>query len=240
TVDEFLATCEKLKQAGVTPVATAYQGWILRLMFNSIAMGKMGAGAYRDYFTTGRADLVPALRDAILVFKTVLESYVNDDASEDGFNWTNAAQAVYSGDAAMFMHGDWAKGYLMQLGWRPGVDFGVVGAPGAADLFLYGVDVFAIPRGAQNERGAREFLETIASKDAQVAFNRIKGSSPIRMDAPTEQLDPLARATLADLRAARVRMLVRSRPAWDDAIGRFARTRDVDALVRAFVDEPPG
>ncbi|MGC4067763.1 MAG: ABC transporter substrate-binding protein [Polyangiaceae bacterium] len=28
TVEEFLTVCDKLKAAGVTPVATAYQGWI--------------------------------------------------------------------------------------------------------------------------------------------------------------------------------------------------------------------
>jgi len=28
----------------------------------------------------------------------------------------------------MFLHGDWAKGLFVQLGWEPGTDFGVVGA----------------------------------------------------------------------------------------------------------------
>jgi glucose/mannose transport system substrate-binding protein len=174
------------------------------------------------------------------VFKDLLENYVNSDASEEGFNWTNAVQAVYNGDAAMFLHGDWAKGYFVQLGWTPGKDFGVVGAPGAADLFLYGVDVFAIPKGAQNDRGAREFLATIASTEGQIAFNKLKGSIPVRLDAPAGQLDVLGQAALHDFQNARIRMLVRGRQEWDDAIADFAKTKDVDALLRAYLDNPPG
>ena len=239
SLDELLAACKTIKAAGITPIATADQGWILRIMFNSIAMSAMGSDRYYAYFTGRDPGALPMVRDAIVVFKRVLDDYTNEDAGEEGFGWTNAARAVYDGDAAMFLHGDWAKGYFRQLGWTPGVDFGVTGAPGASDLFLYGVDVFAIPKGAQNAEGARDFLATIASGAGQVAFNEIKGSSPIRSDAETDKLDVLAQATLQDLRAARFRMLVRSRRAWDDAFTSFGKARDVDTLLRAFAENPP-
>jgi glucose/mannose transport system substrate-binding protein len=144
-----------------------------------------------------------------------------------------------SSRAGMFLHGDWAKGYFVQLGWRPDIDFGVMAAPGARDLFLYGVDAFALPVGAKNERGAREFLATVASTDGQLAFNRMKGSSPVRRDVPREGLDATGRATLDDLDHARIRMLVRSRPAWEDALVVFAKNHDEKALLQAFVDAPP-
>lgn len=239
TLEEFLSVCKTLKAAGVVPVATAHHGWILRIMFNSIAMGMMGSQHYADFFTGKNKDGLPKLREAITVFGNVLSVYTNPDAAETGFNWTNAAQAVYNGDAAMFLHGDWAKGYFSRLGWKPGVDFGVIGAPGAADMFLYGVDVFAIPAGATNEKGARQFLQTIASKEGQIAFNRLKGSSPIRLDISKDTLDDLGRATLADLEHAKVRMLVRGRSAWDDGIARFAKDHNGDALLQVYVDNPP-
>lgn len=236
---ELMQVCKTLKAAGVTPLATAYQGWILRVMFNSIAMGKMGAEHFRAYFRGQVPANDPELRDAVAAFGELLTQYVNVDAKEDGFGWTNAAQAVYNGDAAMFFHGDWAKGYFTQLGWVPGVDFGVVGAPGASEFFLYGVDVFAVPKGALNERGAREFLSTVASPAGQIAFNVIKGSSPIRRDIPRSDLDPLGRATLDDLQDAKIRMLIPSRPGWDDALQQFAKDGDVPAVMRTFVAVPP-
>jgi glucose/mannose transport system substrate-binding protein len=239
TLDELLTTCRVLKANGVVPIATSFQGWILRIMFNSIAMGKMGSEHYYRYFTGSLPPDDATLRQAIDVFADVLENYTNPDAGEDGFGWTNAAQAVYTGDAALFFHGDWVKGYFMQLGWSPGEDFGVVAAPGGQGLFLYGVDVFSLPHGAPNERGALAFLSTVASLPGQVVFNNLKGSSPTRSDIALERLDPVARATVQDLQQAERRMLLRGREAWDNALAAFARSRDRQALFRAYVDNPP-
>ena len=238
TVPEFLAACRKLKAEGVVPVAASTQGWILRIMFNALAAGQMGSDAYSGYFMGRRPFDVAPFREAVDLFAEVLENYVNADAGDDGFGWTNAAQALYDGDAAMFLHGDWVKGYFQQLGWNGDTDFGVAAAPGTSDLFLYGVDAFALARGARNEAGAREFLETVASPAGQVAFNRIKGSSPIRADVPREQLDQLGRETLAHLEHARIRMLVRSRPIWEDAVADFSRDHDRSKLLRAFLEAP--
>jgi glucose/mannose transport system substrate-binding protein len=239
TVPELLAACRKLKAEGVVPLATADQGWILRIMFNALALGQMGADAYHGYFTGSRPLEVTPFREAIDLFAEVFENYVNADAGDDGFGWTNAAQALYDGDAAMFLHGDWVKGYYQQLGWSGETDFGVVAAPGTSEMFLYGVDAFALARGARNEAGARDFLETVGSPAGQIAFNRIKGSSPIRPDVPRGELDQLGRETLSHLEHAKIRMLVRSRPIWEDAVAEFSRDHDRNKLLRAFLDAPP-
>src|SRR5688572_27043103 len=71
TVDELLQVCATLNAAGVTPIATAHQGWILRIMFNTLAMGAMGADAFHDYMTGGLRD-DDLLADAIDLFADVL------------------------------------------------------------------------------------------------------------------------------------------------------------------------
>jgi glucose/mannose transport system substrate-binding protein len=238
TIPEFIRVCAMLKTAGITPVATAYQGWILRIMFNSLAMGSMGSDGFHSFMTGGPRDDV-ALKAAIDVFGNVLDNYSNATASNTNFGWTDAATEVSDGKAAMFFHGDWAKGYYVQLGWTPGVDFGVVGAPGASDLFWYGVDAFSLPVGALHPDGAKNFLATIGSTAGQIAFNKLKGSTPILPGVPRDQLDSEGRATLDDLQNAKYRTLVVGKDVWDSAMLAFATTRDKDALFQVYVDNPP-
>jgi glucose/mannose transport system substrate-binding protein len=239
TLAELLAACEKLKEGGVTPIATSGEGWVLRILFNTLAMGVYGADEYTAYWT-GNAELDEAkLATTIDTFDTILTQYVNADAGDEDFGWTNAAQAVFAGEAAMFLHGDWTKGYLEQLGWTPDFDFGVFAAPGARELFWYSADVFAIATGAPHESAARDFLKTVGSTEGQVAFNKIKGSSPIRLDVDPKLLDPIGRQVLDDLKSAKFRVQVRNNDAWDDGLAQFALDHDKDALLQVYREAPP-
>lgn len=239
-LEEFLAACRRFKEAGVVPIAVSDQGWILRIMFNSLAVAKLGAESYRDSFSGRRPFDAAALRGVIDLFAEVHDKYLNPDAGDDGFLWFNAAQAVLYGDAAMFFHGDWAKGYVAALGGNGETDFGAVSAPGTSDMFLYGVDGFALASGARNEPAARQFLATVASPEGQVGFNRWKGSSPIRPDVPRQELDEIGRQTLSDFEHARVRMMVHPRPEWEQGLQAFAHDHDRAKLLRAFLAAPPG
>ncbi len=239
TLEELLAACEKLSAAGITPLATAHEGWVQRILFQSLLAATLGARAFSDYFNGDAALDEAGMGRAIDLLDEVLTKYVNASAGDENFGWTDAAQLLLDGKAAMFIHGDWAKGYLAQLGWKPGEGFGVFAMPGATELFLYGVDVFALVKGSKQEAAARDFLRTVASKPAQVAFNALKGSSPIRLDVDEKQLDPVAQSTLKDLRSAAVRQLTRRRAEWDDALEAFVVDRDKAALVQAYVDFPP-
>ncbi|RYZ04904.1 MAG: carbohydrate ABC transporter substrate-binding protein [Myxococcales bacterium] len=239
TLEELLAACETLKAAGITPLATSHEGWVQRILFQALHAAIIGAQPFADYLTASSPTEDARLEDAIDLLDEVLGKYVNESAGDEGFGWADAAQLVLDGKAAMFIHGDWAKGYLVQLGWKPGEGFGVFAMPGATDLFFYGVDVFALVKGSQHATAARDFLRTVASKAGQLAFNEIKGSSPVRLDVDESKLDIVAQGTLRDLRDAKVRLLVRRREEWDLALGAFALDRDKDALRQVLVDFPP-
>jgi glucose/mannose transport system substrate-binding protein len=236
TVAELVALCGTLKAAGITPLALSHQGWILRIMFNAIAAGHMGPAAFRDYFAGTNAAAETQLREALVIFSDLIHRCVNPDAAEPGFGWVNAAQTLFNGDAAMFIHGDWAKGYLTRIGWKPGIDFGVVAAPGNAGLFLYVTDALAVPNGAKNRAGAREFLTMAASPAGQLAFNAVKGSSPIRPDLPMDALDPLARATFSDLQHAQIRMPSPNIDALDVAFTKLVADHDTEAAAQVIAE----
>jgi glucose/mannose transport system substrate-binding protein len=223
---DFLAACATLKAAGMNyPVATALDAWILRFVYWEFLAGELGADKFGSYVThvTPVTDqtVQDGIKNAVDVFDTMMTQYVDmTSAKATGYDWTHAADAVHSGTSAMTILGDWVKGYLVHLGWTPGVDFAVMGPPGASDLFVYGVDTFALPETAPHPDSAKHFLTVVGSKEAQVAFNKEKGSTPMRTDV-RDLLDAAGKQTLDDLVNAKVRIPGFDTAAVDNAMTQY-------------------
>jgi glucose/mannose transport system substrate-binding protein len=238
TIAEFLAVCAKLKAAGITPVATTLDAWILRFLYLDLLSGVVGAEAFGDFVThkipVSDPEMQEGIEEATGVFVKVMTEYVDLPAMrKKGFEWTKAADALYDGSAAMFFLGDWLKGYLVHRGWDPNVDFGVSGPPGAFDVFVYGADTFALPALAPHPQAAHDFLAVVASKEAQVAFNKQKGSTPMRTDVRA-LLDKPGRQNLDDLVDARVRLPGFDNAQMDQAMAAYVSTGDREALLRSL------
>jgi glucose/mannose transport system substrate-binding protein len=240
TIAEFLSVSVSLKAAGIMPVASAMDTWVLRVLFEELLSGTMGAERF-DAFVKGEitgddADVQADLQATIDIFHTVVTEYIDvERASVADYHWPNSAQDLYDGKAAMLFHGDWAKGYLLHLGWTAGVDFGVSGPPGAFDLFVYGADMLALPTTAPHPQLARDFLTVAVSPEGQAAFNQVKGSTPMRTDV-ADLLDDTTKATLDDLVNAKVLMASHPSAVWDAGIQAFAKDHDKEALLSVYAD----
>jgi glucose/mannose transport system substrate-binding protein len=243
TIAEFLDVCATLKQAGVTPVATTVDAWVLRFLYLDLLSGTLGAADFGAFIKHERPVSDPKIQAGITaatdLFVRVLTQYVDMDAAKmPGYDWTKASDAIHNNTAAMFFMGDWVKGYLVHLGWDPGVDFGVSGPPGASDLFVYGADTFALPEEAPHPTSASHFLTVVASKEAQVAFNRQKGSTPMRTDV-RDQLDAPGRQNLDDLVNATVRLPGIDNGQWDAAMTAYVASGDEAALLQSLLTITP-
>lgn len=234
SAEELLAVCETLKQAGVTPIAIADQAWVHNLLFEMLHQSVLGTARYREFLQGKPSAEDSRLAEAVELYATVIENYTNASRGDEGFDWASAAELVFEGEAAMFAHGDWAKGLFVQRGWVSDVDFGVVGAPGARDLFVYDLDVWVMPKGGPNPEGARRFLEAAVSIEGQLAFDLIKGATSVRRDLPVDRLDSIGKAVKKSLDEATVR--TRSPlPNMDGVYEAFMADHDADAMLAGML-----
>ncbi len=209
TLDELYAACTALQTANVTPIAVPAAGWVLALVAFETLMPAVSGGQYYLDFLGGKADPHgPELKAFFAELARVLQCS-NVAVAES--SWGVGGDLTYSGDAAMFVMGDWAKGYFeggkdatgaSRRAWKPGVDFGVVPGLGSAGYYVFNSAVFGLPKGAQHPKAAAAFLTTVGSGAGQETFNPLKGSVPARTDVDLAQFDDMVRASAADFATA--------------------------------------
>jgi glucose/mannose transport system substrate-binding protein len=234
SMDEWLSLCDTLKKDGVTPIAISNQGWVHNLLFEMLHQSLLGTARY-DAFLKGTPSAEDTqLAEAVELYVEVVDNYTNESRGDEGFDWASAAELVFEGDAAMFAHGDWAKGLFVQRGWVSDIDFGVVGTPGASGLFVYDLDVWVMPKGGPNPEGARRFLEAAVSIEGQLAFDLIKGATSVRTDLPVDRLDSIGKAVKKSLDEATVRTR-NPLPDMQALYETFVADHDADALLAGML-----
>src|SRR5262249_12695970 len=93
------------------------------------------------------------------------------------------------GKVAFSSMGDWADGEFLKANLKEKEDFGWVSHPGTSGSFIVVADGFTLAKGAPHRGAAIEWLKAIGSKEAQEAFNPIKGSIPARIDVDRSKFD---------------------------------------------------
>jgi glucose/mannose transport system substrate-binding protein len=187
---EFFAALDKLKAAGLIPLAHGGQSWQETVLFSAILANMGGKELYlkamrdRDQATL----LSPAFRDVLLAFKR-LKSYV--DPGAPGRNWNDATALVIAGRAGFQVMGDWAKGEFTNANQVAGRHYGCMAGFGPATPYLIQGDVFVFPRtdDAGAVRAQSLLARVVSQPDLQVRFSKLKGSIPVRTDVNAAELD---------------------------------------------------
>jgi glucose/mannose transport system substrate-binding protein len=194
SMDEFFAALDKLKAAGLIPLAHGGQSWQETVLFSAIMANMGGKELYLKAFRDrDQATLLsPAFRKVLQAFKR-LKSYV--DAGSPGRNWNDATALVIAGRAGFQVMGDWAKGEFTNARQVAGQHYGCMAGFGPATPYLIQGDVFVFPR--TDDSGAvraQQLLAKVVSQPAlQVGFSKLKGSIPVRTDVDASELDLCAR-----------------------------------------------
>ncbi|MBC6443432.1 MAG: carbohydrate ABC transporter substrate-binding protein [Rhodobacteraceae bacterium] len=202
TWEEFTAALDKLKAAGVTPIAHGGQAWQEATVFDAVAMSVLGPNGYQAAFID--------LDEAVLGGDRMKEAFdrmavirANVDDNFSGRDWNLATAMVINGTAGFQMMGDWAKGEFLNAGKVPGQDFLCFRFPGTTEQVIFNADQFMMfDQGGSVSAGQAALASAILSPSFQSAFNVVKGSVPARTDVSDEAFDDCGKKGMKDLAAA--------------------------------------
>lgn len=197
TPDEFFAALDKLKAAGVVPLAQGGQPWQEKLLFDGWLAHAGGTELYLKFYRDRDAATVqgPAFKAVLASFKR-LKGYV--DAGSPGRNWNDATSLVISGKAGVQLMGDWAKGEFQNANQTAGKEYGCFPGFGPKSPYIIAGDVFVFPKTTDPAQIKAQHLlaDTFTAPATQVAFNNKKGSIPIRTDVDAKGMDLCAQIGL--------------------------------------------
>ena len=198
SMDELFATLDKLKAAGLIPLAHGGQPWQDLNLFAAVLANQGG----RDLYLAVLRDREPAalqgdaLRQVLLTFKK-LHRYV--DPASPGRTWSDTTALLVGGRAGLQFMGDWVKSEFAQAGQQPGRDYGCTLALSPRAPYVVDGDVLVFPKGGS--RPAQDLLARVATApDTQLAFSARKGSVPVRNDLDVKPLDSCGQLGAAALR----------------------------------------
>ena len=240
TFDQFVAAADTLKAAGIPALALAMKDTFAGAQtFENTLLGVVGPETYDALFKGEAPWDDQGVREAAEAYAKMLE-YVNEDFS--ALTWDQATALVIEGGAGFNSMGDWAYGEVVA---RDAQDLiGWVSHPGTDGSFVLVVDSFTLPVGAPNAENARNWLTILGTKEAQEAFNPIKGSIPSRTDVNRDifsayhqwSMDSFTNDALVPSCAHGQAASPAFQQAFYDASSAFVTDKDVDSYIAMLSD----
>ena len=232
TWDEFNAVADKLKAAGITPLAHGGQPWQDATVFETIVLSE-GADFYRKALIELDQEALTG-ETMVKVFDQLrkLRGYV--DPGFSGRDWNLATAMVMNGEAGFQIMGDWAKGEFLAAGKVPGKDF--ICAPTPGNGYSFNTDSFAFFKVAGEDRieGQKVLASLIMSPEFQETFNLAKGSIPARTDIKLDKFDSCALKSYEDMTAAVKNNTFVPSMAHEMAVPRTVRGEFLDVITNFF------
>jgi len=196
TWTEFFAACAAFEVANPGKDAIALgEAWTQAHLFEQILAGQ-GIDVYEDWIngeiTSGtNADLLAAL--------TTLETFMGYTNSDfNSLTWDEATDLLIQNNSIFNIMGDWANGEFLVANSVYNDTYGTIAVPGTGDMYGLVVDAFQHPANVAHPKNSDRWLEVVASKEGQDAFNPLKGSISARTDSNLALYGPYHDWTFAD------------------------------------------
>ncbi len=246
TWEEFVALCETLKAKGVTPIALGSKNrWPAQFWFDYLLLRTAGPD-YRAALMNGTASYADdQVKLAMQRWKELVDAgYFAPNANAD--DWTDAADKVARGDAAMTLMGTWITGYWNGIELKPGEDYDFFEFPkmadGVANAAVGPVDGLVISANAPNVANAEKLLNFLVSNpDVQAKWAGIQGALSANMKVDPANYTSVMQHALATISNAEAFAfnydLATPPPVAEVGLSMFARFMDDPASYETILTE---
>ncbi|MCB1498819.1 MAG: extracellular solute-binding protein [Bauldia sp.] len=200
---EFVAACEKLKAAGITPIAIGTKAlWPTGGWFDYLDLRVNGYEFHMD-LTAGKIPYTDPRVKAVFEKwgELVTPGYFLENHA--ALDWQDAMPQIVQGKAAMYLMGNFIVAPLKEAGLTddnlgffqfPEITAGIPMSEDAP------TDTLHIPSGAKNPEEAKKFLAYVARPDVQSSWNEILGQLPVnnQSEKPSDPFLDAGFAMLSD------------------------------------------
>ncbi len=234
----WIADMEKLKAAGVQYPITVGATWTQLELLETVLISDLGVEKYNGLMD-GKTDWAgPEVKTALEDYAKIIEFTDPALYSED---WEPAMKPIIDGKSAYNVMGDWAPPAFDNANMKWGTDYVTFPVPGNQGVFDFLADSFTLPVGAKHPDGTKAWLDTISSKEGQIAFNVAKGSIPSRSDLSEEELskfsdyqksamESFGKDTIVSSIAHGAALPLAATEKMKEALGKFMASKDVTGL----------
>ena len=203
TGEELFVAAEQIAATGVKPFALGSQfRWPAQFWFDFLILRTAGPD-YRAKLMSGEASYEDLqVTQALELWKDLVDTgFFVDDAN--AYDWTDAADQVANGEAAMTLMGTWITGYWNGNGLEPVTDYDFFNFPVMDPLIenaaLGPIDGWALSADAANPESAKALLVHYAQPDNQLKWALEQGALPPNANADTSQLNPVMAKALVEV-----------------------------------------
>lgn len=198
TYDEFVQAAEKLKGAGVTPIAAGGKDtWTLPILHSVAGASIYGGDSFVDEaLQSTDAFTEPRFVDSIAAVEDLMPYFPDDPA---GVSYTDTQVLFTQEQAAMFVGGSWEAGYFKST--NPDLEFGTFPMPpregseaGLVSSFVDGS--YGVNAKSKNKEVALKLADFMATKKfGQMFADELAQISPV---PGVEFEDPVLKQIVAD------------------------------------------
>lgn len=241
---EFYAVCDKLKAAGIAPIAIgAKDTWTAGGWFDYLDSAVNG-GEFHQKLTNGKVAYTdPAVKKTFgYIADMAKRGYFMPNASS--YSWQEAANVLFRGEAGMYLMGQFIKD-VAPADVKDKIDF--FRFPSFEGHKDYAVDTpldgFMVPKNAKNKENAKKFLSFLATAEAQEMFCKPLGRLAANKKVPVPNEE--AKRGLDMVLGAKTAMLFYDRDAPEEMAAKgmnaivdiLSNPGNIDAILTALDKE---
>ncbi|MEN9528217.1 MAG: hypothetical protein RI932_90 [Pseudomonadota bacterium] len=184
TWDELLSAAQKLKAAGITPIAIGTkQAWPAAAWFDFINMRVNGYAFHMNLLAGKGSYSSPEVKKTMATWAQLVKVGAFPETAA-AMTWQEASALMWQGKAAMYLMGNFISSEIpsavkaqVEFFPFPTID------PKIPTAQVAPTDVYFIPAKAKNKANAKLFMSFLARADIQQKYNEVTGLLPVNTQA---------------------------------------------------------